>query len=175
MIPEPVGDEAVYLFLDELAADGVITLNGVVKPYSRLTIKEKLEEAAAARDVLTSGREPAAVKDMPAAREENTSAVSGAKPATLTLRQQKELDFWLNIYSPGEADGKLKLLLNPATAYYRDSLFSVTVSPILGLTGGATFAGAMDYAGADPPDGTGGGSPTRTIAWKKRCEGLRQL
>jgi hypothetical protein len=166
MIPEPVGDEAVYLFLDELAADGVITLNGVVKPYSRLTIKEKLEEAAAARDVLTSGREPAAVKDMPAAREENTSAVSGAKPATLTLRQQKELDFWLNIYSPGEADGKLKLLLNPATAYYRDSLFSVTVSPILGLTGGATFAGAMDYAGADPPDGTGGGSPTRTIAWK---------
>jgi len=135
MIPEPVGDEAVYLFLDELAADGIITMNGVVKPYSRLIIKEKLEAAAAGRD-------------------------------NLTARQNKELDFWLNIYSPGEADGKLKLLLNPATAYYRDSLFSVTVSPILGLTGGATFAGAMDYAGADPPDGTGSGSPTRTIAWK---------
>ncbi len=29
MIPEPTGDEAIYLFLDELAADGVITLNGV--------------------------------------------------------------------------------------------------------------------------------------------------
>jgi len=166
MIPEPVADEAVYLFLDELAADGIITLNGVVKPYSRLIIKEKLEAAAAVRDALTSGREPAALKDIPATREENASAVSGAKPATLTLRQQKELDFWLSIYSPGEADGKFKLLLNPATAYYRDSLFSVTVSPILGVTGGATFAGAMDYAGADPPDGSGSGSPTRTIAWK---------
>ncbi|MDX9729760.1 MAG: hypothetical protein RBT50_10905, partial [Bacteroidales bacterium] len=135
MIPEPVGDEAIYLFLDELAADGVITLNGVVKPYSRLIIKEKLEAATTVRDGLTA-------------------------------RQNKELDFWLNIYSPGEADGKLKLLLNPATAYYRDSLFSITVSPILGLTAGATFAGAMDYDGADPPDGTGSGSSTRTIAWK---------
>ena len=35
MIPEPVGDEAVYLFLDELAADGVITLNGVVNEILR--------------------------------------------------------------------------------------------------------------------------------------------
>ena len=40
MIPEPVGDEAVYLFLDELAADGMITLNGVVKPYNRLMIRK---------------------------------------------------------------------------------------------------------------------------------------
>ena len=47
MIPEPTGDEAVYLFLDELATDGIITLNGVVKPYSRLFIRQKLEEAEA--------------------------------------------------------------------------------------------------------------------------------
>jgi len=47
MIPEPVGDEAVYLFLDELAADGVVSLNGVVRPYSRLIIRQKLKEAAA--------------------------------------------------------------------------------------------------------------------------------
>ena len=83
MIPEPVGDEAVYLFLDELAADGVITLNGVVKPYSRLIIRQKLEEATSRQ---------------------------------LTSRQQKELDFWLNIYSSGEPDGKFRLLLSPATA-----------------------------------------------------------
>jgi hypothetical protein len=166
MIPEPVGDEAVYLFLDELAANGVITLNGVVKPYSRLIIRQKLEDAEAVMNALTSGSEAAAVGDALAVRKENTSAAYGSKPVTLTQRQRKELDFWLGIYSPGEADGKLKLLLNPATAYYRDSLFSVTVSPILGLTGGATFAGAMDYDGADPPDGSGSGSSTRTIAWK---------
>jgi len=123
MIPEPVGDEAVYLFLDELAADGVITLNGVVKPYSRLIIKDKLEAAATGRDDLTG-------------------------------RQNKELDFWMSIYSTGEPDGKFKLLLSPATAQYTDSLFSVTVSPILGLTAGVTSGTAGD------------GTRSRTIAWK---------
>ena len=137
MIPEPTGDEAVYLFLDELAADGVISLNGAVKPYSRQIIRQKLGEAAARPDSLA------------------------ALQNRLTPRQQKELDFWLNIYSPGEPDGKFKLLLSPATAYYRDSLFSVTVSPILGLTGGIT-------SGSDGGSGSGTGSTSRqrTIAWK---------
>ena len=137
MIPEPTGDEAVYLFLDELAADGVISLNGAVKPYSRQIIRQKLGEAAARPDSLA------------------------ALQNRLTPRQQKELDFWLNTYSPGEPDGKFKLLLSPATAYYRDSLFSVTVSPILGLTGGIT-------SGSDGGSGSGTGSTSRqrTIAWK---------
>ena len=135
MIPEPVGDEAVYRFLDELAADGVINLNGVVKPYNRLMIRDKLEKAAAwNEDIVNETRQ-------------------------LTSRQQKELDFWLNIYSNGEPDGKFKLLLSPATAYYRDSLFSVTVSPILGLTAGMTLAGP-----ADSEEGTT--SRQRTLAWK---------
>ena len=135
MIPEPVGDEAVYRFLDELATDGVITLNGVVKPYNRLMIREKLEKAAAWNEDLAN------------------------ETRQLTPRQQKELGFWLNIYSNGEPDGKFKLLLSPATAYYRDSLFSVTVSPILGLTAGVTLAGP-----ADSEEGTA--SRQRTIAWK---------
>jgi hypothetical protein len=153
MIPEPTGDEAIYLFLDELAADGIITLNGVVKPYSRLIIRQKLEEAGAVMNVMPTG-------------SETVPSQAGTPAATVTRRQRKELELWLNIYSPGEADGKFKLLLNPATAYYRDSLFSVTVSPIFGLTGGATFAGAMDYAGGDPGDGSGSGTATRSIAWK---------
>jgi hypothetical protein len=153
MIPEPVGDEAVYLFLDELAADGVITLNGVVKPYSRLIIRQKLEEAEAAVNAPVPGSGVA-------------SSGSGTPGATLTRRQQKELDFWMSIYSTGEPDGKFKLLLSPATAQYTDSLFSVTVSPVLGMTGGATFAGAMDYDSGDPGDGSGSGTATRSIAWK---------
>jgi hypothetical protein len=172
MIPEPTGDEAIYLFLDELAADGIITLNGVVKPYSRLIIRQKLEEADAVMNAMPTGSETASVQAGAAAGDgryvtvADNSSVAGTPAATVARRQRKELELWLNIYSPGEADGKFKLLLNPATAYYRDSLFSVTVSPILGLRGGATFPGAMDYAGADPPDGSGSGSPTRTIAWK---------
>ncbi len=45
---------------------------------------------------------------------------------------------------------KLKLVYNPATAQYRDSLFTLTVSPILGLTGGIT----------------NGPSDESTISWK---------
>jgi len=167
MIPEPVGDEAIYLFLDELAADGVISLNGVVKPYSRLIIRQKLEEAAArvkesgsqtagnqASLVTAGGGEVVIGEKKPGSQASGSQADRGSAARVqaeqelsvgggpesspgdeprnenlqLTPRQQKELDFWLNIYSPGEPDGKFKLLLNPATAYYRDSLFSVTVA-----------------------------------------------
>lgn len=104
VIPEPVGDEAVYLFLDELAGDGIIELNQVVKPYSRRLIADKLEEADNHRNMLTR-------------------------------RQQKELDFWLGSYNPGGDEGRMRLICNPATAQYRDSIFSVTVSPVLGFNG----------------------------------------
>ncbi len=126
-IPEPVTDEAVYLFIDELAGDGIIDLNRVIKPYSRKVIAGQLQEADNHRDLLSR-------------------------------RQQKELDFWLVNFSLTEGDGKLKLLFNPATAQYRDSLFSVTVSPILGLTVGATPDASEDWL-------TGVAS-TRTKSWK---------
>ena len=127
VIPEPVTDEAVYLFLDELAGDGIIDINRVVKPYSRKVIAEQLQEADSQRDLLSR-------------------------------RQRGELDFWLVSYSLTEGDGKLKLLFNPATAQYRDSLFSVTVSPILGLTAGATPDASADWLT--------GVARTRTISWK---------
>lgn len=129
-IPEPVEDRAIYLFLSELAGDGVIDLNQAVKPYSRRLIAEKLEEAVNQRDMLSR-------------------------------RQQVELDFWLGNYGSTGEEGKMKLIFNPATAQYRDSLFSVTVSPILGLTAGLTSYGPMDGA-----DGDGSGSRETTIAWK---------
>jgi len=214
MIPEPTGDEAVYLFLDELAADGVITLNGVVKPYSRLFIRQKLEEAEAweaglealLSDVPADGQPASAgaddsitgtgvqltneggparqltAKGGPAlqltakgspARQLTANGgparqltAKGSPARQLTPRQQKELDFWLNIYSPGEPDGKFKLLLSPATAYYRDSLFSVTVSPILGLSAGVTSGSDGNGSDGGSGDGTGENSRQRTIAWK---------
>jgi len=208
MIPEPVGDEAIYLFLDELAADGVISLNGVVKPYSRLIIRQKLEEAAARvkesgsqtagnqASLVTAGGGEVVIGEKKPGSQASGSQASGSQAdrgsaarvqaeqelsvgggpesspgdeprnenLQLTPRQQKELDFWLNIYSPGEPDGKFKLLLNPATAYYRDSLFSVTVSPILGLT--AAIISGREGDPGDPGDPTGSTSRQRTIAWK---------
>ncbi|MFZ2285651.1 MAG: hypothetical protein WAV93_01580 [Bacteroidales bacterium] len=130
VIPEPVADEAVYLFLDELAGDGIIDLNRAVKPYSRRMITECLKEAESQSD-------------------------------KLSRRQHKELTFWLSNYSFTEGDAMLKLLFNPATAQYRDSLFTVTVSPILGVTAGVTSYGPMDGA-----DGESSGSRKSTLAWK---------
>ena len=55
----------------------------------------------------------------------------------MTSRQQKELEFYLISYGMLTDPGKLKLVYNPATAQYRDSLFNVTVSPILGMSYGS--------------------------------------
>jgi hypothetical protein len=44
-IPEHISNTALYSFLDELATDGIITINTSVKPYSKSFIAEKLWEA----------------------------------------------------------------------------------------------------------------------------------
>jgi hypothetical protein len=119
VIPEPVADEGIYSFIDELAVDGMIDINQTVKPYSRKMISDMLDKAEAQRE-------------------------------KLTLRQQRELDLYRGAYSMKGQRGKVKLVFNPASAQYSDSVFNVTVSPVLGLT----------------PGHTGGGSPQTTTMWK---------
>ncbi|MFO7921176.1 MAG: hypothetical protein R6U99_10260 [Nioella sp.] len=41
-VPHNVNNTGVYVFLDELATDGIIELKGFIKPYSRMMIAEKL-------------------------------------------------------------------------------------------------------------------------------------
>jgi hypothetical protein len=102
-IPEPVTNTSLYSFIDELAVDGLINLNGAVKPYSRSMILSFLEEAAASSQKLTP-------------------------------RQQKEIAFYMADFGEPSYTNKFRLLFNPAVARYNDSLFNVTISPILGLT-----------------------------------------
>ena len=52
----------------------------------------------------------------------------------MTPRQQKELAFFRTSYGFETEPGKMKLVYNPATAQYRDSMFSVTASPLLGMS-----------------------------------------
>ena len=52
-IPENLSYTQIYNFIDELAIDRVISINSVVKPYSRDFIAEKLREAQAADSLLT--------------------------------------------------------------------------------------------------------------------------
>ena len=52
MVFEPI-TSSVYDFLDELANQHVIELNTAVKPYARMLIAEKLQEAEEQQDELT--------------------------------------------------------------------------------------------------------------------------
>jgi len=124
-VPHPVTNTGVYEFLDELAALQIIDLNSVVKPYSRLYIANRLKEAEGKRE-------------------------------ELNIRQQKELDFYLMDFGKemgregeverggtGErekgrwfggkrpSDGSQHKLRRDLF-YYHDSLFSITVNPIIG-------------------------------------------
>jgi len=125
-IPQPVSNKDIYNFLDELANIHIITLNSAVKPYSRLFISRKLTEA-----------------------EE--------KKEQLNPRQAKELDFYMldfvketadEHHSPGKAywitgeKGRLRRDL----FYYRDSIFSLTINPILGGELFSNSSGTATYA-----------------------------
>ncbi len=119
-VPHPVVNTGVYEFLDELANMQIIEINSAVKPYSRLFIATRLNEADEQRD-------------------------------KLNIRQQKERDFYLMDFAKElmisgqrsavseQPETKANLFFNHKKSslrrdlfYYRDSLFSLTVNPILG-------------------------------------------
>jgi hypothetical protein len=119
-VSHSVKNTGVYDFLDELANSKIIDINSAVKPYSRLYISHKLQETDSNRVMLNS-------------------------------RQQKELDFYLMDFSKETGEewrkGTTVLGINGRKKhgvgekwpnkrldllYYKDSLFSLTVNPILG-------------------------------------------
>jgi hypothetical protein len=107
-VPQSVNNTGIYEFLDELANNHLITINSAVKPYSRLFISQRLKEV-----------------------EE--------KKGELNPRQQKELEFYLLDFEKEVYNGTTAQWHNGAKGkkridlfYYRDSLFSLTINPILG-------------------------------------------
>jgi len=120
VVYEHVSNENIYEFLDELANNKLIELNSAIKPYSREFIANKLLE----------------VKEK--TNSDNT---------VLNKRQLKELDFYLHgfqletdkpIHFSKKTDlfGKNKTLataINPLGIYYKDSVFTFSFKPILGL------------------------------------------
>lgn len=116
-VPEHISWTTLYEFLDELASEQVISLNTSVKPYARELIYQKLIEAKS----LSVG---------------------------LSQRQRDELKFYLRAFAleagsnskqPGDIDlirphDRTSVSLYPTGIFYRDSLFALGVTPILGLT-----------------------------------------
>lgn len=138
-IPQPLNNTGIYDFLDELANSQIISVISAIKPYSRLFIAEKLKEADDNRE-------------------------------QLSVRQQKELDFYMRdfgkelkgvVLSGTGAQGfrgRNKASLNEGGSaggrecvkrfdlfYYRDSMFSLTVNPILGGEVFTNSAGQATY------------------------------
>jgi hypothetical protein len=123
-VPHPLNNYGVYEFIDELANSQIISVNSAIKPYSRLFIAKRLHEADENRNKLSS-------------------------------RQQKELDFYLKDFGKEIKDGTTVQRYGGAEVrwfggatvqrydgttvknrrdlfYYKDSLFSFTLNPILG-------------------------------------------
>ena len=124
-VPQSVNNKAIYEFLDELASNHIITINSIIKPYSRLFISQKLTEAEGKRDQLTT-------------------------------RQQKELDFYMRDFGKElrhllqGSGGKRAQWLNGKNQrldlfYYQDSLFSLTINPILGAEVFSNSSGTATY------------------------------
>ncbi len=109
-VPQSVSNTGIYEFLDELASSQVISINSAIKPYSRLFISKCLKEAEGKKDQLNP-------------------------------RQQKELEFYLRDFGKElNEDGPVSTRPQWFNGknhrydlfYYHDSLFSLTVNPILG-------------------------------------------
>ena len=135
---EDVSNSGIYEFLDELANLRLIRLNSAIKPYSRDYIAARLAEAKSADTAAVS-------------RDDNHR-----RP--LSDRQRKELNFYIQDYQlekplarvvqgaprladhyghklsflfPGQKN--MVLALNPTGFHYRDSLFTFSIRPILGV------------------------------------------
>jgi hypothetical protein len=157
-VPHPVINIGIYEFLDELAALQVIELNSTVKPYSRLIIANKLNEADQQRELLNSRQQKELdfyLKDFVKENGRNGEGENGRNGEGEMERKSKGATaIWFGGRRIAEAKGpKVRRDL----FYYKDSLFSLTINPILGgelfynSSGKATYARnfgeARAYAG----------------------------
>jgi hypothetical protein len=129
-VPQSVSNTGIYDFLDELANAHIITINSAVKPYSRLFISGRLKEAEGEKDKLN----PRQQKEldfylMDFGKELNDEWRKGANHLRLGSGGQRAQ--WFNGEKAQQRNGET-VQQRMDLFYYRDSLFSLTVNPILG-------------------------------------------
>ena len=116
VVYENVKRSNIYDFLDELANEKLISINSVVKPYSRVFIAEKLQEAYGQKDQLSKRQKQEIEFYMKDYRLELVYNTKGMKP--------------LNIFPKKE---QLATSLNPLAVTYRDSLVAFSLRPVFGI------------------------------------------
>jgi hypothetical protein len=136
-VPQQVNNKGIYDFLDELANIHIITINSAVKPWSRLFISQRLKEALEQKDKLNYRQQ----------RELEFYLLDFGKEmggrlgeGTTVIWPKKTHDARLTTHGKTRSDKRWDLF------YYEDSLFSLTINPILGgevfnnSSGKATYA-----------------------------------
>jgi hypothetical protein len=116
IVYESVQRTNIYDFLDELANEKLISINSVVKPYSRTFIAEKLQEAYEQKDQLSKRQVKEIEFYMKDYRLELEFNTRGMKP--------------LNIFHKKD---HIATSLDPLAVTYRDSMVALSLRPIFGL------------------------------------------
>jgi len=112
-IPEHISYTRIYDYLDELAGDGIINLNSVIKPYSRSFIKDKLLETQKRTGELNKRQ-----------RDELAFFLNN-----YALEQDKLPDSHVNIWKDEFSSAAL---VQPGF-HYRDTIFRARITPLLGM------------------------------------------
>ena len=115
-VPHSVTNTGIYNFLDELATNHIITINSVVKPYSRLFIANRLQEAEEKRELLTTRQQKELDFYM---MDFGKEMVNGST----AKRQNGAKATWIKGGTVQRSDGTT-VKLRRDLFYYRDSLFS---------------------------------------------------
>lgn len=127
VVYEHISNNNIYLFLDELANNQVIDLNSAIKPYNREFISKKLLEAKLNQEELNKRQ-----------KEELDFYFQG---------YQMELDYPINIKADLlKTSNKFILGYNPLGVFYKDSVVSMWLKPILGYEYNTNENGSLTHS-----------------------------
>ena len=129
VVYEHISNENIYLFLDELANEKWVELNGVIKPYSRNFIAEKLMEANVFRTEMSKRQ-----------MKELDFYIKGF---SLEINDQLTLNPKINILKKTKVFG---VDINPLGGFYQDHLFSFQVQPLYSYSMFSNSNGAETYS-----------------------------
>jgi len=130
-VPHPVRNTGIYEFLEELAASQIISLNSAIKPYSRMFIAKCLVEAEEKREMLNVRQQrELEFYLLDFGKEMNGEWRNGATAVWYPIKGGREGERAGG--REGERAGGRESWKRLDLFYYKDSLFSLTINPILG-------------------------------------------
>lgn len=136
-VSHSVKNTGVYDFLDELANSRIIEINSVVKPYSRLFIAKKLQEAESHREQLNIRQQKELdfylldfVKELK--EESNDQGIESLFYSYSLIKESDNKEIHEEMTAGPQDRKTARPNVRRDLFYYHDSLFSLTINPILG-------------------------------------------